>query len=195
MHYQAERTDLNTSRQRKFIEKSVFSHKQNPMLRFFFIFSFLISSFSASSHEYYFGFAEVEYKSDSKVLEATLILSTHDVESFLFNNGVDVKHLEDASPLLKPEIGEALMKYFSIKSGDEKAIFILEAYEVQLNGVTNFYFTSEKIELTKHLELSFDILFKEFPKQQNKITFIYKNKTYTEMFMPHKAEGKIELES
>ncbi len=150
----------------------------------------------ASAHEYFFAFAETAYNSSEKQLETTLIFSTHDIEHYLQDVGTGVKHLEKIGndETMLRQIEALILEHFEIRCGVKKADFHLDGIEVKLNGLSNFYFHSDKIELTPVVDVRFDMLFDEFHEQQNKITFIHNSRKYTEVFLPSKPSGKIELE-
>jgi len=59
----------------------------------------------------------------------------------------------------------------------------LIGYESSLNGITNFYFESDPIDITPTLILKNDVLMDEYAQQQNKITLYYRSKSYTTDFL------------
>lgn len=160
-----------------------------------FVVSMLFAMISYS-HEYYFAFAEMEYNSDSKKLEATLIVSTHDVEHWLQNKGVKVKELEDHTKdlALQKEFETKLLSGYSVTFEKTMVPLKLIGYEVLDTGLTHFYFSSESIELKGQLTVKFDLLMDDYPEQQNKLTFIYKAKKQSFPFLPATREQIIKLE-
>lgn len=148
------------------------------------------------SHEYYFAFAEMEYNSDSKKLELTLIVSTHDVEHWLQNKGVKVKELEDHTKdnVLQKEFETKLLSGYAVIYENANVSLKLIGYEVLDNGLTHFYFTSDSFDLKNQFTVKFDLLMDDFPEQQNKLTFIYKGKKQTVPFLQTTREQTIKLE-
>ena len=73
-------------------------------------FFIVFGSFVSFGHEYFFGFAEMEYNAESKVYEGTLMLSTHDLEEWLQVKGIEVDELEDvvSGSKLENDISKAI---------------------------------------------------------------------------------------
>jgi hypothetical protein len=166
-------------------------------MRFFLALSFfLLSSFSSKAHEYFFGFAELSYNLTDEVIEGTLMLSTHDVEEWLQGKKLPVKELEDhvSDQKLIQQMGSTLFTEFKIKNNGVDLKLQLIGYEVLPNGMTNFYFHSSKTEVPKKLDFTFDLMMKEMPKQQNKITFLDNEKSYTAVFVANKKQSSIIIE-
>lgn len=156
---------------------------------------FLLSISSLTySHEYFFAFAEVEYNDISKKLEATLTATTHDLEKAIREKHEGLKNIEtinigsDDYVILE----SYLLNHFSL-SGPEKSELNLIGFEVLMNGVTNFFFESSEIELNDKLIIGFDLLMKQHEEQQNKITFYYRNETYTRPFLYDTRVHEIKL--
>lgn len=159
-----------------------------------FIFFILISSMTFA-HDYYFAFAEVEYNDLKGELEATLIVSTHDLESMLRKKGVierDLSSYSNDSSALK-NIQNELLKGFSIQVGTKTLNLTLEGMEVQLTGLTNFYFSAKEVPSLETISVKFDLLMDTFAEQQNKLTFIYRNTKNTYVFMSNRKEQDLIL--
>lgn len=166
------------------------------MVKVSLLFVFLMSVMISNAHEYYFAFAEMEYKSDTKKLELTLIVSTHDIEHWLQNKGVKVKELENHTKdltLLK-EFETKLLSGFNVSYEKNNIPIKIIGYEVLNNGLSNFYFTSEIIEIKNQFSVRFDLLMDDYPEQQNKLTFIYRGKKQTFPFLQTTREQFIKLE-
>lgn len=160
------------------------------------IFIFFISSFSFA-HKYYFAFAEVEYNEMNKTLETTIIASAHDVEFVLKENDVISKSLDQAKKNKKEyyAINDFLNKNFCIHKVDSislialdsslppKLEFVLDGFEVLLNGDVQFYLSSKIHSPINQFYLKFDFLMDEFPEQQNKLTFQFRDKKNTYNFL------------
>lgn len=161
-----------------------------------FLFSLFVTfAFSSFSHEYYFAFAEMEYNENTKCFELSLIVSTHDIEHWLKDKGIQVKELEDhyADSSLQKEFENTLLKGFSISINNSSVPFQMIDYEVKKDGLTEFYFTSSPVETPSILLAKFDLLMDQYPQQQNKLTVIYHSKKQTYPFLNTQREQKIEL--
>jgi hypothetical protein len=155
------------------------------------------STFTVSAHEFFFAFAEVEYKKTSGVIETTLIVTTHDFEKWLHNNGWDGKDLnssvDDSLSLLFFE--NEINNHFQISSDiHEKVKMQLIGYENLLIGTTQFYLRAE-VEPIQLINFKFDLMMDMFPEQQNKLNFIHKEREIktTLEFLPSRKEQGIDL--
>ena len=144
----------------------------------------LLFSFQTYAHEYYFAFAEVKYNDISQKLETTLTASTHDLELAMAQEKLKIGEIEKISLGSNESLilEDYLMKHFKITTSSQCHLTLI-GFEVQLNGVTNFYFESGKVELKNDIVFSFDLLMKQHQNQQNKVTFYHRNKTYTSPFL------------
>lgn len=160
------------------------------------VFLLFFTSFTSFGHEYFFGFSELEYNDISQKFEATLIVSTHDLERALeiakVESGDLAKLKAGSDELIAVE--NYLNKYFIVKT-NERVKFNLIGSEVFLNGTANFYFESETIEFNNKLSVKFDLLMDIFKQQQNKITLNYRNKSYTRTFLYTEREQLIAIEN
>lgn len=146
------------------------------------------------AHESFFAFAEVEYKEHQNKLEATISLTTHDLEKLLRINGNEIQLSKDKS-LDSVELDilqETLNKGFVFNSEGKSITFILEGFDIQLNGITHFFLSAQTEEI-KDLKITFDLLMDIFPEQQNKLTFIHRGKNDTYVFMNQNKSHKIDL--
>lgn len=159
-----------------------------------FIFFILISSMTYA-HDYYFAFAEVEYNEMNGELQATLIVSTHDLENMLREKGVIERDLSSCSndTLALRNIQNELSKGFSIQIGTKTLNLTLEGMEVLLTGLTNFYFSAKVSSTLETVSVKFDLLMDVFAEQQNKLTFIYRNTKSTYVFLSNKKEQELTL--
>lgn len=156
----------------------------------------MLTSFTSKAHEYFFGFAELSYNPTEQVVEGTLILSTHDVEEWFQGKKLPVKELEDhvSDQKLIQQMASTLFSEFKIKNNGNPLKLQLIGYEVLPNGMTNFYFHSNKTEKPKNLDFTFDLMMNELPKQQNKITYLDKENSYTAVFITTKKQSSIIIE-
>jgi|TARA_R110000737_G_scaffold223373_2_gene238379 hypothetical protein len=166
-------------------------------MKLFLAFSLImLTSFTSIAHEYFFGFAELSYNSTDQVIEGTLMLSTHDLEEWFQIKKLPVKELEDhvSDEKLIQQMASTLFSEFKIKNNGTSLKLQLIGYEVLPNGMTNFYFHSNKTEKPQKLDFTFDLMMNELPKQQNKITYLDKQKSYTAVFVSTKKQSSIIIE-
>lgn len=165
------------------------------MRTLFILFSFSILSSFSNAHNYYFGFAEMQYNALNKTLETTIVLSAHDLDEILMKENKISKHLEhlsqDSSGI--SIVGNEIQREFSIKADQKTIRFQCIGFEVLKNGLINIYLLAENVAPPKSLEINFSCLMKHFPEQQNKLTFIDGNKKLTEVFLPNKPTSTILL--
>ena len=162
-------------------------------MKVFYFILFILFSLHVNAHDYYFAFAEVSYNDISKKVELTITVSTHDFELAIEkekNYNIELETLKDSVQLA--DVESYLLNHFSI-ANDKTIKLNLIGHKTLLNGVTNFYFESNAIVLSKAITFSFDLLMDEFKDQQNKLTFYYRGNTYTRPFLFDKRKQTIEL--
>ena len=154
----------------------------------------LSTSALSYSHEYFFAFAEVEYNDISKKLEATVTASTHDVENAIRETNSTLKNIESINQGSNDFkiVEDYLLEHFKVSSENESNLKLI-GFEVLLNGVTNFFFESIEMNIEDTLHIEFDLLMQQHQEQQNKITFYYRNKTYTRPFLYDVRKQEIKL--
>lgn len=165
-----------------------------------FLFIVLISStvgFQLHAHNYYFGFAEMQYNATNQTLETTLVLSAHDLEDVLKSKKLIARELEflEKDSLTIATLETFVNSEFIVSSGANRAHFSLLGFEVLKNGLVQIYLLSAPFVLQKSIDISFSILMSEFPEQQNKLTFIHNSQKRTAVFLPHKRTDSIILEA
>ena len=164
------------------------------MTRIVFLLSFFFCA-QTYAHEYYFAFAEVGYNDITEKFEATLSVSTHDLESGINSDSILIKDimlvLEDSPEFLLIE--KYLKDHFKVKTANNVE-FTLIGHETSMNGTSNFYFESKPIPISNHIDVHFDLLIDKFQEQQNKITFYYHGESYTRPFNYYNKEQYIKLE-
>lgn len=158
---------------------------------------FLCSSFISLAHEYYFAFAEAQYNNSSKKIELSLSVSTHDIEHWLQDKGVKVKELEDhyKDSSIQKEFSNELLKGISFSINSLNIEFKIIGYQVNKNGLTDFFFESNEVELSNLITVRFDLLMDKYKEQQNKLTFIYQLKKHTYPFTQINKEQVIQLDT
>ncbi len=152
-------------------------------------------SFASMAHEYFFSFAEMEYNDITRKFEITISLTTHDLEKIYEKKGgetIDLAKYEINSSTTRL-ITEYFSNHFQLKTENQVCVLRLLGFESSLNGVTNFYFESEPIDITPTLEIKNDILMDEYLQQQNKITLYYQTKSYTTDFLSNERKTTLLL--
>ena len=168
-----------------------------PMLKRFRIYFFFILIRNVSfAHNYYFSFAEVEYNDFCGCFEASLTVTTHDLEQVLRKKNLLNKNLETslADYKLKQEIEELINEGLQISTVGKKVEFHLEGNEIGLNGLTTFYLSSKPIGLSNEIIFHYNLLMNEFPEEQNKLTFIFRGEKTTLNFIANQFTHSIKLE-
>ena len=156
------------------------------------VFAFSVTSFA---HEFYFAYAELTYNELQQRFEGTIIFTTHDLERTLEPKGTLIgkfEKLDETSAELKL-IEHYINEHFQINYGcalDSNAVdafcqskFTLEGIVTQLNGTIECYVSSSAGSLYNPVQFKFDALMEQFPSQQNKITFTYRNQKETLSFL------------
>ena len=156
---------------------------------------FICISFASVAHEYFFSFAEMEYNDITRKFEITISLTTHDLEKVYEKKGEETINLSkyEANSNTTRLITEYFSKHFQLNTEKETCILQLIGFESNLNGVTNFYFESEPVDITPTLEIKNDILMDDYLQQQNKITLYYQTKSYTTDFISNERKTTLSL--
>ncbi len=144
-----------------------------------------LHSFASSAHEYFFSFAEMEYNDVTRKFEITITATTHDLEKLYekrTNQRIDLS-LKSKDSIIDQLISDYFSNHFQLRTEKANCILHLIGYESSLNGITNFYFESEPIEITPTITLKNNVLMDEYSRQQNKITLYYRSKSYTTDFL------------
>lgn len=170
-----------------------------------FLIFFFCTSFSYS-HDYFFAFAEVEYDEMNGQIEATITLTTHDLERILQQKGIietDLKGTKNDS-IKMLQIEHEILSHFIIKEAfllseeshsESSSIgnLKLDGFETDLSGTVQFYFSAALKKPVETIEVVFDLLMDEYKNQQNKITLIHRNNKRTFIFLPSKRTQLIDL--
>jgi len=166
------------------------------MKKLFAVFAFFSVLFSATAHEYYFAFGEVEYNESSRKLEITLEINAHDLEFDLKKSGTVLNgHIEEQAqnPNFKKQLELYLTQGFKITNDDLALTLTLLGFDVMPNGLLYAYLESQPVELNKRVFFTFDLLMESFPDQQNKVTFIRNKQKQTAVFLASKPSEMITL--
>jgi hypothetical protein len=130
------------------------------------------------------------------------------VESILKENGIISKSLESAKQNKKEyvAINDDLNKHFSffyfgnksdsnsVLDGYTQIEFILDGFEVMLNGNIQFYLSAKIKQPLNEIKIKFDLLMNKFPEQQNKLTIRYRDKKLTFNYLITSKIQDIKLE-
>ena len=160
--------------------------------KFSLIFILFVSSISFA-HKYFFAFAEVEYNEINQTLEATIITTAHDIEFVLKEQGVISKSLDYTKQNMKEysSLNKYLIEHFSFYLDDSlsfKALdssllspleFALDGFDILLNGDIQFYLSAKIKSPINQFYVKFDLLMDRFLDQQNKLTFLIREKKLT----------------
>jgi hypothetical protein len=176
---------------------------------FIFLFAvFLVNTKNIQAHPYFFAFAEVEYNEMNNSIEVTIIASAHDVASVLKDNGIISMSLGEAKKNKKEynAINDYLNVNFCVHTADSLSLqafdsklppqleFVLDDFEVLLNGDVQFYLSTKIANPTHEFYVKFDFLMDKFPEQQNKLTIRYRNNKKTYNFLKATKTQFIKLE-
>ncbi len=161
----------------------------------FFIFTILFS-LNLNAHPFYFSYTELEYNEFKECLQGSISVSSHDFEELLNENTTRKITIVEAmnDSILKNKIEEILNAGLSFSCNSKHINLELEGYEMDLNGTTYFYFSSEKLAKPQEIEVEYDLLMNRNNEQQNKLTFIHRNKKYTFEFLTHQKTKLIAIE-
>lgn len=151
----------------------------------------------AFSHDFFFAFAEVEYNDISQQFEATVSVSSHDLERIFYDRGWSIDDLESIENNSDNfvAISNWVLDQFKIKTAQSAAELSIIGCEIELNGMIHFYIESEPIELSETISFKFNLLMDDFPEQQNKLTLYHRDKAFTTSFLQNAFVQEIKLEN
>ncbi|MDG1333543.1 MAG: hypothetical protein P8P74_14500 [Crocinitomicaceae bacterium] len=151
----------------------------------------------AFGHDYFFAFAEVAYNDISQQFEATVSVSSHDLERIFDEKNWSIDDLETAEENTEnfTAISNWMLNQFRLSSNENVANFTVIGCEVELSGMIRFYLESAPIEILETLTVKFDLLMGDFPEQQNKLTLYYRDRTITKSFLQTAYVQEIRLEN
>lgn len=154
-----------------------------------------ILSANARSHNYYFGFAEMQYNEINHTLETTIVLSAHDFETILLKSNTISKSLEYLThdSLALAAVEAHVLSSFKVHFEGKIANFHLLGFEISSTGMIQIYLLSENIFLDKEIDITFSTMMDVFEVQQNKLTFIQNNNKQTAVFMQNQKSSVIHL--
>lgn len=154
----------------------------------------LFLSCTASAHDFYFAFAEIEYNELTQSFECSISASTHDLERLEDKIGFTIDQASEGDENAVKAAGVYIQKYFQIESNGNNVQFNFIGCEVALNGTMYFYLESEPFDLEDFtFDLKFDLLMNDFKEQQNKATVYFRNETYTHHFTQEARKNTFQL--
>jgi len=175
-------------------------------MKHLFLILFLSLGTFVRAHESFFAFAELEYKELQGRLEATLSVTTHDLEQYLqkkqtIKNSLSTALKDSASLTL---IENELNSHFfvdldpfgqnSTMDGVEFIRFSLDGFEEERNGTIRFYMhTALNHPISETLGITFNLLMDSHSEQQNKLTFLFREKKSTFVFLQTNQKQFIDL--
>lgn len=171
------------------------------LTKILFILSLCLLPTIAEAHSYFFAFAEVEYNEVNGKIEATITATAHDLERYLQKKNILQKNLSDCTndSISLSIIEKVINEHFaltinpndenSIMDGNELFMLHLDGIEIQMTGTIQIYLSGTLKREINSVNVFFDLLMDEYPDQQNKATFIYRENKKTLVFLPtHKSE-------
>ncbi len=163
---------------------------------FLFLSSFLLSV-GAWSHNYYFGFAEMQYNEINHTLETTIVLSAHDLEDVLIKSKSIDKSLEylTEDTLAQIAVEKFILNSFKVEFDNQKADFHLLGFDISPNGMIQIYLLAENVTLKNQLNITFSSMMDVSEAQQNKLTFIHNNNKQTAVFLQNQKSSVIHLKN
>lgn len=139
----------------------------------------------------------MEYKEAEHKIELTIILSSHDVQSVWLGNKTISKGfygLQNTAQSIHEDLESmqnALSKDFVITSNGKIVPLILQGFDLTENGMVQFYLSAENVDLSPAFDIRFSTLMKDFPQQQNKITYRNNGVKQTAVFLQHQQTQKL----
>ena len=166
------------------------------MKKYSILFFSILFSLNLSAHPFYFSYAEIEYNEFCNCFEGFISLSSHDFEELLNEEKNTKTNISKAmnDSLLKKEISEILNSGLSFSADRQEIRIQLEGFETEMNGLTRFYFSTEKLSNSKEILIEYDLFMYKYPEQQNKLTLIQRNKKETFEFLIQKKTKLITIE-
>lgn len=156
---------------------------------------FFMSLSFMSLHEYFFGFAELQYNENSQKIEVSVAVTGHDFEEYIEEKGIEIPPLEECvgQKIHLNKIEGEITNGFQIYDGDDQLQMDLLGMDINNKDQATFYLSSRKIKKPGSLVVRFDLLMNYFIKQQNKLTVFKDGKKEFYAFLNTGPERKIDL--
>lgn len=154
-----------------------------------------VGLFLMSFHEYYMGFAEMQYNKDTRQFEISVTVIGHDFEQYLEEKGVNIPPLESCigQVIHLQKIEKEIKNGFEVRVEDEQLQLDLIGMQVNKKDEASFFFTSREMDKPKSATVRFDLMMNYFLKQQNKLTVFTEGGKSFYAFLKSRPERKIEL--
>lgn len=156
-------------------------------------FLLILSCLTANAHEYFFGFAELQYNEISQKVEGTLVVTTHDLERYIKDEFDIDEKIEKLDSLQFIRVEHLINEKLHLQFGEINTSFSIIGIESMLNGIANIYIESQTIEITDTISFTFDLLMDLFEQQQNKITFRYRDQEFNLTFISGEKNRTIQI--
>lgn len=154
---------------------------------------FMMSSFAL--HEYFFGFAEMEFNEKDQKFEISIQTTAHDFEHHMEHMGVALGHIEKLNiedSLFQLALAE-VNKGFSMSKDGKSLELTCIGFEVNLKDELFFYLQSETTDKKGSWDIEFDLMMNSYPKQQNKLNYVENGKKTALTFLFSNKERTLEI--
>jgi hypothetical protein len=161
-------------------------------------FCFIVSLSHCYSHNAYFSFTELAYNEINGRFEASISVTTHDLEKALQQRGIIRKGLEyyQNDTLTLNKVYAEILNHFQIdfsKNPNFHSTLKIDGFEIMKTGLVYFYASMEVPEHVDSFQVTYDLLMDEYAEQQNKLTFIQQENKSTYIFTVEKPNTFIEI--
>lgn len=154
----------------------------------------LVNCTIARAHAFYFAFSEISFDEIGQRIEATLIVTAHDLDLTFESEKCRIKSEGLNKEDCIKQVEAYLNGHFLMEKGDYRTRFKIEGYEIKREGTIEFYLSSEWKPSFENILFTFNLLMKQFPEQQNKALIIWRNQKKTLEFLPNKTQHLILFE-
>ena len=161
-------------------------------------FYFIFSLFYCFSHNSYFSFSELTYNELNGRFEASISMTTHDLEHVLQQRGIIKKSIEyyQTDTVTLHKVYTEILNHFQItfsESLHSNFSLKMDGFEIMKTGLIYFYASMQVREEIHSFQVTYDLLMNEYTEQQNKLTFNYRGNKSTYVFTPEKRNSLIEI--
>ncbi len=161
-----------------------------------FLITLMAISHLSFGHDFFYAFAEMEYKEECSCVEVSVRVSAHDLNTIAESMIEEYKGLEKSLNNSADErqiVDKLIMNGFEISQQAEVIEMNYEGFELFNDDECIFYFTSEAFK-PEVINLRFDLFMNQFSEQQNKLILIRADKqTEPYMFFIFKRQSEIKL--
>lgn len=156
---------------------------------------FSLSFVFMSFHEYFFGFAELQYNEETHKIEVSIAVTGHDFEQYLEEKEIEIPSLEECvgQKIHLNKIEDEIRNGFQVYDGKDLLRLDLLGMEINNKDQAIFYLSSRELKKPESLVVRFDLLMNYYIKQQNKLTVFNDGKKEFYAFLNTGPERKIDL--